>query len=228
MSGPESVKKYFESALTDYDSCCSRVVPRNSQLQKVLAHSIPLASSGRPKMLDIGFGTGLTAMNVLGRFPGASILGIDFSSKMLAQAAKRMAAFEGRVRLLNQDVTKYEPNDGFDVVYSAIAIHNLSHKQKQELFAKICRCLNKGGCFVNADFISFGSAYMQASVNEFYEAFLKRNLSGKSLEHWLAHAKEQDMPATLKDQFSWLEQAGFSSVECVWLYRNLAVYVALK
>ncbi len=179
-------------------------------------------------MLDLGVGTGLTTWHVLNEFPNSQIDGVDFSSEMLKQASKRMGKFNSRVRLIEADFTKHEFGSKYDVVFSAVTIHNLHDDEKKKLFTKIHNHLNDGGCFVNADFIKFKSNHLTNKAMKFYEEFLSKNLAGKELEHWLRHAKEEDTPAAVDEQFTWLKEAGFSHIEYVWIYQNLAIYRAVK
>lgn len=222
------IQEHFNSKYTDYDASCNKVVPRNEELQKILVQSIHHEREAKLRMLDLGVGTGLTTWLVLNEFPNSHIDGIDFSSEMLRQASKRMGRFNDRVSLIEADFTKHEFDGKYDVIFSAVTIHNLLDDEKEKLFVKIYNHLNEGGCFINADFIKFRSDHLTKKTMEFYEEFLRKNLSGIELDHWIRHAKEEDIPTTLDEQFTWLKEAGFSHIECVWVYQNLAVYCAVK
>jgi len=222
------IQDHFNSEYTDYDVCCNRVVPRNDELQKILVQSIPHERAADLKMLDLGIGTGLTAWHVLNEFPKSHVDGIDFSSEMLKQTHKRMGRFNSRVKLIEEDFTKYEFKDKYDVIFSAMTIHNVPDNEKKELFSKLYTILNKNGVLVVADFIKFKSSCLTNVIMDFYEDFLCKNLTGKELEHWLRHAKKEDLPSTLDEQFTWLREAGFSQMECTWMYQNLAVFYAMK
>lgn len=222
------IQEHFNSGLTDYDACCNKVVPRNEELQKIIAQTIHYEREASLRMLDLGIGTGLTTWQILNEFPNSHVDGIDFSSEMLNQAFKRMGKFNSRVSLIEADVTKHEFNGSYDVIFSAVTVHNLPDDEKRKLFIKVYNHLNKGGCFINADFIKFKSGNLTKNAMEFYEEFLRENLAGRELEHWLRHAKKEDLPATLDEQFKWLREAGFSNIECVWMYQNTAVIYAVK
>lgn len=147
---------------------------------------------------------------------------------MLRQATRRTGVFNGRVNLIEADFIKYELSGKYDVIFSAATLHNLPNEEKRKLFGKIFKHLSEGGCFVNADFIKFKSAHLTKKVADFYENFLTEKLAGRELEHWFRHFKEEDLPITIGEQFAWLKEAGFSSMECRWMYQNLAIVYAIK
>jgi len=221
-----AVKLHFDSKLTLYDKCSPKIVPRNDELQKAVAAAVP----GGAKFLDLGLGTGDTSLLVLKKFPDAKITGVDFSKHMLASARNNLQlnGASSSVEIVEADFTAREFGTGFDAAYSAVAIHNNSHEKKEQLFKKVFGCLKKGGTFVNGDFVAFEDGELDKKSRENYEAFVRGNLSGAEAEHWVRHAREEDLPASLEKQFSWLKQAGFKTMDVVWQFENVAVYVAKK
>lgn len=143
------------------------------------------------RILDLGIGTGLTTWYILKEFPNSYIDGIDFSSEMLKRASERMGKFNSRVKLIEADFTRHEFNGKYDVIFSAVIIHNLLDDEKKKLFFKIYNHLNEDGYFINADFIKFKSDYLTRKTMEFYEEFVSKNLAGKELEHWLKQYKRR-------------------------------------
>ncbi len=224
------IKAHFDSDNTDYGKCAGKVVPKNDELQLQAVQSIRFPESAELKMLDLGLGTGDTTALALKRFANARVVGIDFSKHMLEAAKEnlRKAGLLGRVEIIENDFTKSDLGTGFDAVFSAVAIHNCGHKQKQELFSRIARALKAGGCFVNADFVEFEDEQLNQKAKAAYEAFLRANLSGGEATHWIKHAREEDLPASVEKQIAWLKSAGFSSAECVWAHENTAVVRARK
>jgi len=224
----KKIQEHFNSQWTDYDASCDKVVPENRKLQEALVDAIPYEREANVKLLDLGVGTGLTTLNVLRKFPNFQIDGIDFSSEMLKQSRERLGKFNNYVNLIEADFTNSPFNTDYDCIFSAITLHNLENSEKSKLFKKIYGSLKEGGFFINADFISFEDNRMRRKTEEYYENFLKENLSGKELDHWILHFREDDIPATMNDQFKWLKEAGFSSMETILTHQNLAVYYAVK
>ena len=79
-----------------------------------------LAPSGRCRILDIGTGTGLIALMMAQRFPESSVLGIDIDPEAVAQATEnvRLSPFSERIKILQEDVMKFDDMDGFDAIVS--------------------------------------------------------------------------------------------------------------
>jgi tRNA (cmo5U34)-methyltransferase len=62
---------------------------------------------------------------------------------MIEKSKKNLLNFSDRIDLIEIDFNDYEFNKKFDVVISAVAVHNITHKQKEILFKKIFNSLNK-------------------------------------------------------------------------------------
>ena len=79
--------------------------------------------------LDVGCGPGGVALLLARRAPGLSVLGVDVSARMIAQArrAAREAGLDGRVRFLVGDSKRLGLASGrFDFVFSNSVLHHLS------------------------------------------------------------------------------------------------------
>jgi tRNA (cmo5U34)-methyltransferase len=175
-------------------------VPDYATLQELTA-----AATGEPGLQDIlelGVGTGETARRVLGRHPGARLVGIDESPPMLERArASLPAAADLRVARLQEAL----PAGPFDAVVSALAVHHLTPAEKRDLFARVATVLRPGGAFVLADVV----------VPDRPEDVLTPIEDG------------YDLPDRLDDQLEWLRAAGLEP-EVVWAARDLAVVRATR
>jgi tRNA (cmo5U34)-methyltransferase len=98
-------------------------------------------------MLELGTGTGETARRVLALHPGARLVGIDESPRMLAEAR-----LEG-AELLVQRLQDPLPQGPFDLVFSALAVHHLDPDEKADLFRRVHATLRPGGRFVLGDVV---------------------------------------------------------------------------
>ena len=224
----EKIKIHFNSEEIDYDICAKNVVPRNEELHNIIVNTIHHDKDSKIKILDLGVGTGMGAWKILSEFPNAHLTGIDFSSKMLKRCRERLSVFKNRVLLIEADFNKTDFPEKYDIIVSAVAIHNSKLEKQKKLIFKVYESLNENGIFINGDFIKSKSEHINLKLREFYEKYLREKLKGTELKTWLHHAFEEDKPIELETHLDWLEEAGFRKIECVWRYMNLAVYYGIK
>src|ERR1039458_4869500 len=93
-------------------------VPAYERLQDAVAEA---TAGTAARVLDLGTGTGVTALRVLEHHPGAELTGIDESAGMLEHARRALPAAELRVARLEDEL----PAGPFDLVVSALAVHHL-------------------------------------------------------------------------------------------------------
>jgi release factor glutamine methyltransferase len=86
-------------------------------VERALEH---LEGLERPRVLDVGTGTGAIALAIADEHRGASITAIDVSTEALALARENLdlVGVDGRVRLLEHDLTEGLGRDDFDLVVS--------------------------------------------------------------------------------------------------------------
>lgn len=156
---------------------------------------------GARRILELGTGTGETALAVLARHPESDLVGIDESSAMLAAARLRLPA--ERVTLWVGRLEEPLPEGAFDLVVSALCVHHLDGPGKRDLFARVAAVLTPGGRFVLGDVIVPEDPADAVTV------------STPGFDH----------PDSLADQLRWLAEAGFAA-RVDWRHRDLAVVVA--
>jgi tRNA (cmo5U34)-methyltransferase len=162
-----------------------------------LQETVAAASTGR-NVLELGTGTGETALRVLARSPGARWTGIDGSHAMLEFARERLPEAELRVQQLEDPL----PPGPFDLVVSVLAVHHLDGPAKADLFRRVAEV---GERFVLGDLV----------VPEKPEdAVIEVD--------WV-----EDLPSSVAEQLSWLDDAGFDA-EASYVRPDLAVFVARR
>ena len=178
-----------------YGQLMAEEVPDYARLQdETAAASVPAQ-----RMLELGTGTGETARRVLARHPGARLVGIDASERMLAHARRLLPAADLRVARLEDPL----PNGPFGLVFSALAVHHLDGPGKADLFARVADVLKPGGRFVLADVVvPEDPADVVTPIDGVY-----------------------DTPSSIDEQLDWLGAAGLSA-SVAWAHRDLAVLVA--
>jgi tRNA (cmo5U34)-methyltransferase len=157
--------------------------------------------SGATALLELGTGTGETALRVLARNPGASLVGIDVSDEMLAVARERLPGASLRVARLEDEL----PSGPFDLVFSALCIHHLDAAGKADLFARVAAALGPGGRFVYGDVV----------------------VPDDPADVIMLLSFDYDLPSPVPDQLAWLHDAGFDA-RVAWAARDLAVITTRK
>jgi len=230
MQTVDSVQNYYETLVTGYDDLSDKVVMENTALQQAIFDAINISNDSEFRMLDLGIGTASTAKKILARYPHAYVVGVDFSDEMIRVAAHTLSEFFERTKLVQEDINELElrPYGKFDLVISAVTIHNIPHASKATLFKEVFQSLTENGVFINGDFVAGETENEENETAYLYRNFLESNLSGDELHKWLEHAFEFDMPMKLSEQITLLKAAGFNEVRTVWQHPREAVYVATK
>jgi trans-aconitate 2-methyltransferase len=111
-----------------------------------LLNRVPLALLDRvppaaPALIyDLGCGPGQVTRIIAGRWPAATVYGVDNSKEMLAKAA----AAGGDIRWCEADVATWRPEDAPDLIYSNATLHWVG--DHAALFSRLTRFLKPGGC----------------------------------------------------------------------------------
>ena len=184
---PDEYIALMESELPDY-----------YRLQDAAAGA---TGAGAARLLELGTGTGESALRVLPRHPGASLTGIDESADMLAVARSRLPGADLRVSRLEDPL----PDGLFDLVFAVLAIHHLDGPGKADLFRRVAALLDDGGRFVIGDVV----------------------VPEDPADATTPLSPDYDLPSPVDDQLAWLSDAGFDAAP-VWFSGDLAVISARK
>jgi len=158
-------------------------IPGYEELQEAVVAAAADVRAAR--VLELGTGTGETALRVRARHPGATWVGIDASEAMLARARERLPDADLRLQRLEDEL----PEGPFDLVVSALAVHHLDGPGKRELFPRVAGALRPGGLFVLGDVVVPAAGEV-----------------GPIDIDW-----EMDKPDSVEDQLAWLRAAGLEA-----------------
>jgi tRNA (cmo5U34)-methyltransferase len=167
-------------------------IPGYEELQVAVAAATEQLEARR--VLELGTGTGETAIRVRALHPNASWTGIDSSEAMLARAQERLPDADLRLGRLEDPL----PEGPFDLVVSALAVHHLNGDEKRDLFARVAAVAD---AFVLGDVIV--PERPEDAVIEVDGVY--------------------DVPSSVADQLAWLREAGFQA-EVTHVRADLAVF----
>jgi len=95
------------------------LIPR-PETEIVVERALEHLDGGEPSVLDVGTGTGAIALAIVDEHPGARVTAIDASVDALALARENLdlLGINGRVKLVEHDLTEGLGHDAFDLVVS--------------------------------------------------------------------------------------------------------------
>jgi cyclopropane fatty-acyl-phospholipid synthase-like methyltransferase len=207
-----TVAEHFDSWAPRYDAEIRQQVPRYDEIHDTLVSLLGMRPPGR--VLDLGTGTGTTALRILEAFPGTCVVGVDVSEEMLHRASERLSAHADRFEVQRSDIADPELRGGFDAIVSVLAVHHLWGDEKRHLFTRLWEHTAPGGVLIVADVFRHASDLLR----QLYDYPRPED----------PHEAEHDHPDTTAEHLQWLVAAGFASVDVVWKYEDVGVLVAWK
>ncbi len=227
--GMDQIKQHFEEEAQQFDRIIQQLIPYYDQMLAAVIAAIPFEKDSPIQVLDLGCGTGTLAQHILQAFPLAHLTCLDFSEQMIGMAQAKLAGFS-RISYRVQDFQDYSSTERYHAIVSSLALHHLvTDNEKQAFFRKVYEGLLPGGCFYNADVVLGASEHLQSQYMKRWKRFMQRQISEDEIENvWLRKYSEEDRPAQLVEQVTWLSAIGYESVDVLWKYYNFAVYGGLK
>ena len=147
------------------------------------------------KVLDLGTGTGLLAIELAKKIPDVEVIGLDLSDVALEVARKNLQEIEQplKVSFKNGDAEDMPFEDGtFDLVVSSNTLHLIKHPVR--MFNETQRVLKPEGKFFFSDFRRSWLGLLSQHIRAAYSPKEVNDLLSRSkLEHW-----------RVKDYFFWL------------------------
>ncbi|CDX20802.1 Methyltransferase type 12 [Mesorhizobium sp. ORS 3324] len=218
-------------------------VPERERQIDIITELIPATPGSL--MVELCSGEGLLSRALLERFHDCRVLALDGSERMREQTQKTCSDHIGRLATAAFELadrgwrTFSEPPHA---IVSSLAIHHLDGSQKQVLFADLAAALRPGGVLVVADIVRPPSAAgLAIAARQWDEAVRSCSLA---IDGDLAAFAEFnrlgwnyfrnpdgepiDKPSSLADQLSWLSEAGFTAVDCAWLFAGHAIFSGRK
>jgi len=223
----KAIKEHFESEAKRFDKVFYKIAPFYKEAIEALVLTLPFEDGKKPKIIDLGCGTGNITKAVKERYPDASVACLDLAQNMIEMAKAKLKKYRG-IEYWIGDIRKYDYSNKPDAVISSLVLHHLDKKGKREFYQKIFNVLSKGGVFYTADFVLPPSSYLSKAYTEQWKKFMRKSFSSGQINDILTKHKEEDKPAELIFEIELLREVGFRDVEVVWKNYNFAVYGGVK
>jgi len=240
MQEPSNV--WTETDSRDFLDLAEIAVPAREEQTQALLALIPAEHNDAFILVDICAGEGLLCELVLSSFPNSRVLALDGSELMREKAAARLAPFGERAEVRAFDLDAEGWTGGLPsplrCAVSSMALHHLEARRKQALFRRLAERLEPGGALLIADIIATSSEFVRRSFAVQWEDLARgQSLAGTgSLDayekavadgwgpKWLTEPELGEMPYRVFEQLKWIEEAGFSTVDCFWMRAGHAIY----
>ena len=146
---------YDHYAEDKYDRDIVNSIPGHEELHKKIDEVIDRDFKGKKiKILELGIGTGLTALRILRRLYHPIYTAVDFSETMLNNAKRKLSRWD--LTYILGDYSKIELPRNNNLVVSVIGIHHQeTDKDKQNLFKRIYESLSDNGAFIFGDLVTW-------------------------------------------------------------------------
>jgi len=193
--------------------------------------------------LDLGCGDGILGAAILGVYPSARGVLVDFSEPMLEQAGEGLKEYSDQLAFENLDygdpawIKTMQVHGPFDAIVSGYSIHHQPDVRKREVYEEIHSLLKPNGWFINIEHVS-SSAQLNVDLFEHHYtsaryAIEKQNGGTRSLqeitqEYTNRPDKAANILAPVELQCDWLREIGFEEVDCYFRIFELAVFGGRK
>jgi ubiquinone/menaquinone biosynthesis C-methylase UbiE len=204
-----------------------------------------IARKARPQLhsfLDLGCGDGVLGRAVLGEYPHARCVLVDFSETMLAAARQKMGAVENAVFVLEdygepgwlRAIASYAP---FDLIVSGFSIHHQPDGRKRSLYRELFGVLSAGGLFLNLEHVASATRWGEELFDEYFVEALcryhsqmgsRKSVEEIAREYYHRPDKAANILAPVEDQCRWLREIGFENVDCYFKIFELALFGGTK
>lgn len=216
-----SVEHFFDRISEGYDAAITRAIPPYVEMMKTVLGYCFMDSATSWSVLELGCGTGNLSLFVKDTFPNAHLTLVDLSADMLHQAGQKLE----RAGLPKAQLTPVQggfmdldfPPGQFDLVVSSMALHHLLDVEKPVMYARMFKWLKPGGLFRCADeTLSLPQLVQEQNLLDWEVWARSQGATTEDVDMWTAHAVQHDHYAPLAKHFQWMQEVGFTEVDCYW------------
>ena len=193
--------------------------------------------------LDLGCGDGILGAAILGEYPSARGVFVDFSEPMLEQAREQLRDYTSQLVFENHNygdpswVNEIRAESPFDVIVSGYSIHHQPDDRKYSIYQEIFSLLKPGSWFVNIEHVSSAA---QLNIDLFEHHYVSaryaieqhnggtRTFDELAEEYKNRPDKDANILAPVELQCDWLREIGYEEVDCYFRIYELAVFGGRK
>lgn len=192
-----------------YDRDIVSSIPFHKEIHELIAEYVQenFDRNDSYRIVDLGVGTGITALWLQDLLPNAPMDVVDFSEQMIEGARRKLG---DKARYLVGDYSEMKFEQNYDIAVSVIGMHHQNHEGKRRMFKKIYDMLNHGGVFLFGDLMTYRNVEQAREADKRHYAHLREHATDeKTLAEWEHHHRELNDMAPIESQVEWLENVGF-------------------
>ena len=227
MMNGDRKNDYFEQDAGGFDELIRKLIPDYERMIGILVDVISFPEERSLTVMDLGCGTGAVSAAIAGKFPNASLTGVDLSDIMLRHAKIKLG---DRLDCIRADFNQFEFPQQYDLIVSSLALHHLkTDADKLTFYKKIYAALNPAGQFINLDVVAGGSGALHRLYEDSWEAFMAGHFPREEIEaKWLPNSYAEDFPAPITTHLDMMKSCGFKDIDIVYKHYKFAVYTGRK
>ena len=213
-----------------YDANITNVLPYYTEFHAQVIDVAKTVASGKKeklKWLDTGCGTGTLALRALGEISGIEFTLCDPSEGMLEIAKQKLSGKDIRFNAVASDALSYQSE--FDLV-TAIQSHHYYDIKTREIAVKKCyEALKEGGIFMAFENIRMSAEESDAIALKRWGRFLlDHGWTPEGVKAHQARRGTEMFPITIAEHLEILKNAGFTTVDILWVSYMQAGFWAVK
>ena len=236
--------QWTEESSALYRQLAMIAVPNRVEQIATLLMLIPFGVDETFRVVELASGEGLLSCAILSAFPNANLTALDGSDTMRETTSQRLSGFRDRVLVDEFDMRSSDWHshlDNANVVVSSLCVHHLDSSEKQILFKIVHERMADRGGFLMADLVKA----QRPEANALFGATWDQSAREQALDHtgsdevyqrlfvaekwnYYHYPDPFDQPSALFDQLLWLDEAGFSGVDCFWMQAGHAIFGGYK
>jgi len=226
------IKKQFEfdeEVAVVFDDMLSRSVPFYDEAMKLTAHFASINIDEGECVYDLGCSTASLLLEIERKSEhDIRLVGIDNSSAMLEQAAKKVHAFNSKIELSLGDILSYD-YESAAVICSNYTLQFVRPPVRAELVKKIYEALKPGGLFIFSEkIISKDTLLNKQMIDTYYEYKKVQGYSEYEIVQKREALENVLIPYTEEENRQMLIDAGFSHCESIFKWVNFETFIAKK
>ncbi|MCX7710001.1 MAG: class I SAM-dependent methyltransferase [Clostridia bacterium] len=219
-------------AAAEYDSKVNVTIPNYEILHSEALELVQTVNKSPETWLDTGCGTGTFVMKAISLFPGTKFVLADPSDSMLEIAGDKVSAVtQKNIEILepvsSQDIAL--PEGTFDIVTAIQSHHYMNAETRAEATRNCFRMLKSGGLYITFENIRpFTEKGTGIGLNR-WKGF--QIMGGKTIEEAQKHVErfgKEFLPITISEHLTVLKNAGFKTVELLYMAYMQAGFYAIK